>query len=255
MEPTAAAFERIVCGIDGTPQSLEALAQAQRLLAPAGRLELVTVADVSVAVHAGWAATHVFDEIVTAARDAAARAAEHAPAAATCVLEGEPARSLLQEIAREQATLVALGTHGHRRSAGLVLGNTATTLLHEAPCAVLIARPPLAEDRFPSSVVVGVDGSAHSRNALDVARAVATRFSVPLNVVCAGGGKAVSGRDLRGVTDLVWDERRPVDALVAAGQRADLLVVGSRGLHGFSALGSVSERVAHRSRSSVLVVR
>jgi nucleotide-binding universal stress UspA family protein len=33
------------------------------------------------------------------------------------------------------------------------------------------------------------------------------------------------------------------------------VVVGSRGLHGFPALGSVGERVAHRARSSVLVVR
>jgi len=36
---------------------------------------------------------------------------------------------------------------------------------------------------------------------------------------------------------------------------ADLLVIGSRGLHGFRALGSVSEKVAHRAESSVLVVR
>ncbi len=35
---------------------------------------------------------------------------------------------------------------------------------------------------------------------------------------------------------------------------ADLLVVGSRGLHGAKALGSVSERVAHAAASSVLVV-
>jgi nucleotide-binding universal stress UspA family protein len=36
---------------------------------------------------------------------------------------------------------------------------------------------------------------------------------------------------------------------------ADLLVVGSRGLDGFRALGSVSERVAHEASCSVLVVR
>ncbi len=36
---------------------------------------------------------------------------------------------------------------------------------------------------------------------------------------------------------------------------ADLLVVGSRGLSGVLALGSVSERVAHEAATSVLVVR
>ena len=47
----------------------------------------------------------------------------------------------------------------------------------------------------------------------------------------------------------------PATALVAAAADADLLVVGSRGLHGFNALGSVSERVAHNARCSVLIVR
>jgi nucleotide-binding universal stress UspA family protein len=54
-------------------------------------------------------------------------------------------------------------------------------------------------------------------------------------------------------------ERRPgnhpVDLLVAAAEDADLIVVGSRGLHGIASLGSVSERVAHHARCSVLVVR
>jgi nucleotide-binding universal stress UspA family protein len=44
----------------------------------------------------------------------------------------------------------------------------------------------------------------------------------------------------------------PVAALVAAAADTDLLVVGSRGLHGLKALGSVSERVAHQAHSSVL---
>jgi nucleotide-binding universal stress UspA family protein len=34
-----------------------------------------------------------------------------------------------------------------------------------------------------------------------------------------------------------------------------LVVLGSRGMHGVRALGSVSERVAHRAASSVLVVK
>jgi nucleotide-binding universal stress UspA family protein len=43
--------------------------------------------------------------------------------------------------------------------------------------------------------------------------------------------------------------------LVDAALCGDLLIVGNRGLHGLRALGSVSERVAHGARSSVLVVR
>ena len=47
----------------------------------------------------------------------------------------------------------------------------------------------------------------------------------------------------------------PVSALLEAAETADLVVVGSRGLHGVKALGSVSERIAHRAKTSVLVVR
>jgi nucleotide-binding universal stress UspA family protein len=50
-------------------------------------------------------------------------------------------------------------------------------------------------------------------------------------------------------------EDSPVDALVQAGETSDLLVLGSRGLHGVKALGSVAERVAHQASCSVLVVR
>ena len=44
-------------------------------------------------------------------------------------------------------------------------------------------------------------------------------------------------------------------AIVSATADADLVVVGSRGLHGLKALGSVSERVAHQARCSTIVVR
>lgn len=255
MNATSELFNRIVCGIDETPQSLEALAQAERLLAPGGKLELVTVADVSVAVHAGWAATRVLDDVHLGARDALARAAELTHGAESCLLEGEPARCLLDAVEREDATLLALGTHGHTRAAGILLGGTSTELLHDAPCSVLIARPSLIEDVFPTSIVVGVDGSWQSRCALAAARSLASRFDVPLRPIAATGGKSVYGSGLRDVDGLVRDERKPVDALVAASETADLVVVGSRGLHGPAALGSVSERVAHRASSSVLVVR
>jgi len=49
--------------------------------------------------------------------------------------------------------------------------------------------------------------------------------------------------------------REPVRALVGASGIVDLVVVGSRGVHGLKALGSVSERVAHQAECSVLVVR
>jgi nucleotide-binding universal stress UspA family protein len=119
----------------------------------------------------------------------------------------------------------------------------------------LVARQPKALDDFPASITVGVDGSGESLRALAAARELGERLAVPVRTIAASGGKPVDFDGLRGVEELDWDERKPVAALVDASRGTHLLVIGSRGLHGLSALGSVSERVAHKAASSVLVVR
>lgn len=255
MEATAAVFERVVCGVDESSASLEAVRQAQWMLAPDGALYLLAAIDVTPAVHAGWAATTVVDEIRIGARDALARAKEHTHAAGSRLVEAEPVPALLAEVARRQASLLALGGHHRSRAAGIFLGDTATTLLHEAPRSVLLARPPVYGNGLPASIVVGVDGSIQSRRALAAAEDLANRLSLPLRAIAALGGKALSLDGFLDVPVLEYSELRPVDALVAASNTTDLLVIGNRGLHGLAALGSVSERVAHRARCSVLVVR
>ena len=154
-----------------------------------------------------------------------------------------------------RAPAVARGSHGNRRAAGILLGSTATTFLHEAPCSILLARRPASLHEFPSSITVGVDGSLASLRALTAARKLGERLQAPLRAIVATGAKPVDFERLQDVDDLHWDERKPLEALVDASRATDLGVVGSRGLHGVSALGSVSERVAHKAASSVLVVR
>jgi nucleotide-binding universal stress UspA family protein len=252
---TVTVFDRIVCGIDESAASLEALRQAERMLAPGGQLHLLSAADLTPAVHAGWAASHVFDEIQIGAKDALARATEHVRAAGSRLVDGDPARCLREEINRVGGTLIALGSHGHGRAAGIWIGGTASALLHDAPCSVLLARRPLHHEAFPSSIVVGVDGSSESLRALEAAVELGQRLRIGVRRVAATGGKPVDTEGLSAVTDLEWDARKPLNALLAAAEDAHLVVVGNRGLHGLAALGSVSERVAHRARSSVLVVR
>ncbi len=100
---------------------------------------------------------------------------------------------------------------------------------------MLVARTCPDPERFPRRVVVGIDGTNSSTEALLAAESIARRLDAELDVVSA--------------------PEAPVDALVEAAAEADLLVVGSRSLHGPKALASVSERVAHRAPCSVLVVR
>ena len=248
-------FDNVVCAIDGSAQAFEALRQVECLRPSTGELHLTTVAELSLAVHGGFAAPSIYDRLLTDAESALARAGEHSEAASSRLVEGDPAQVLRQEVERREATAVAVGSHGIGRMAGIVLGSTATALLHEAPCSVLLARQPASLHDFPSSITVGVDGSLVALRALDAARKLGDRLAVPVRTVVATGGKPVDFEGLRALGDLDWDERKPVDALVAASRATDVLVLGNRGLHGLSALGSVSERVAHEAASSVLVVR
>ncbi len=250
-------FDRILCGVDGSDAAAEAVSQAEFLLAPDGNLLLLGVADVAVAVHAGFEAPAVADSIEAELRTAllaAERSLAYGRRAHPRLLRGRPLGCLMSAVREEDATLVAIGAHGGSRAAGILLGSVATALLHEAPCSVLLARPgPSAW--APRSVVVGHDGSREARAAARVADGLAARFGSSVRMIAATGGKPIEVDGLRDVDALEFDDRKPVGALVDASVQADLVIVGSRGLHGLGALGSVSERVAHQASCSVLVVR
>jgi nucleotide-binding universal stress UspA family protein len=139
-----------------------------------------------------------------------------------------------------------------------------------------------------SGIVVGVDGSGHSERALEWAVCEAGLRQVPLTVIAVHQpvisywGSAVSYpedhamtvrfRDAaREQTDKVIDrlgERTPpqvninavsgspAEELLAAGEGADLLVLGTRGAGGFARLvmGSVTSQVTHHAHCPVVVI-
>jgi nucleotide-binding universal stress UspA family protein len=59
----------------------------------------------------------------------------------THVLEGRIGQALLSFAEREQADLIALGTHGPGPVERFSVGSVAAAVLHEAACNVLVARP------------------------------------------------------------------------------------------------------------------
>jgi nucleotide-binding universal stress UspA family protein len=250
-----AIFTRVLCGIDGTAESLVAVRQALRLCEPQGNLRLAVAVDLAKAAHAGIAASHAADLLQQEAEAALAEARAIAPSAAEKLVNGEPVAVLLREAVAEQATMVAVGSHGHGRAAGMLVGTVAARLLRDAPCSVLIARAARDPEAWPQSVVVGVDGSAESAGAFSVARSLGARFGAGVRAVASTKDQLDRDAAQAIATELEEQPGGAVDALAAASESADLIVVGSRGLHGLKALGSVSERVAHHARSSVLVVR
>jgi nucleotide-binding universal stress UspA family protein len=250
-------FRHVAVGIDGTEAAVEACRQALRLAEPGTPIDAVAVVHLAEVVQAGINAAHMADVLARDAEKALDEAADIlGTRARKTFVNGYVVDALIREIEQTKATAIALGTHGHWRATEILIGGVAGELLHDAPCSVLIARRPPSPSGFPRSIVAGIDGSAEAEAALAAARQLATRFDAALRVVTALDAKDVDLARVRRAAPFVdVVDQHPVDALVAASHDSDIVVVGSRGLHGLQALGSVSERVAHEAACSVLVVR
>lgn len=259
-------FARVVCGVDGTDESREAVGQVARLAPETSHVTLCSVWNTGASVAVGWsppiARTASFPrEELQAAVDATRPLLPSSLVVDTSVVEGPPGPMLLTELGRREATLVAVGSHDHRRLSGILLGSVATQLLHDAPCSVLMARMP-NDGRFPATVMVAADGSSESAKAIRAGAEIAHRLGAELEaVVATGGPSSVDVSAVRSALDALGgrevplreDPRPPVEVLTSVGP--DLLVMGSRGLQGLRSLGSISERVAHEAECSVLVIR
>jgi nucleotide-binding universal stress UspA family protein len=250
-------FDRVLVGVDGSDEAREAARQAAVL--SEGPVTLLAAYTIATLVGGTGAGVPVYYD-----EELQRRTAEHALEQAwesigghvsAKVVRGTSWDELVREVDREHDTLVAVGSHGQGRARGIVVGSTATGVVHKAPCSVLVTRA--AGVDFPNRIVVGIDGSPESAAAYATARALGDRFGSRIWPVVAHGGKSVDKR----LVSMILDHHRedspdePVQALVAASADADLVIVGSRGLHGLRSLGSVSERVAHEAGCSVLVVR
>lgn len=253
-------FGRVLVGIDGSEESREAARQAATLTG--GSLTLLAAYDIASALvgGTGLGVPAYYDEDLQreSATAAVQQAQQDVQAASSTgkIVRGVAWDALIDEAERAEDTLIVVGSRGVGRMAGIVMGSVATEIVHKAPCSVLVARK-RSGGAFPRKIVVGIDGSPQSLAAYAVAKQLAEKFETELVPVLAHGGKQIEGHL---VDQLVGHYREelpdePVTALVAASADADLLVVGSRGLHGIKALGSVSERVAHQARCSVLIVR
>jgi nucleotide-binding universal stress UspA family protein len=247
-------FDDIVCAVDGSQPSLEAARQAGVLRSESGQVTLVAVVpdvEIEYSPYGGpLSVPEAEQDLAVALRSALPLC----PGGSSELLYGPVIPRLVDRLRDADASLVAVGAGIRSRALGAVGGSVTSAMLHGAPSSVLVARAPAVVEAFPHAIVVGYDGSPGASAALAVARHVAERFGARLEIVVAGLSAGIESDALAGLT-VHRDRRKPVEVLVESGADADLLVVGSRGLAGLHAIGSVSERVGHQATSSVLVVR
>jgi nucleotide-binding universal stress UspA family protein len=262
----ATGFTRVVCGIDPSPQATEALRQASMLADDEARIIGVSVWDPAAAAHGSHQSPQLIDFLRNQAAAALAAAHEELPRLQTRLVQGLDVPGVLDTATKEQADLLAVGSRGRSRPAGIALGSVATAAAHHSSCSVLIARR-TDDGRFPDRIIHAGDGSPDSQLAATIAGRIAARYGstlIALHVEAdpsqrdAVAEEAVTLIEAAGVEPVIEvrdgkAHRRIVE--VATEARASLVVLGSRGLTGVRALGSVSERVAHKAPCSVLIVR
>ena len=189
-----------------------------------------------------------------------------------------PGPGLVGQVAAED--LLVVGARGLGAVRAAVLGSVSSYCLHHAAGPVAVLRPDVSTRPEHDRVVVGIDESEDAAHALRWAATEARSRRASLQVVHAWSLPAVAAYVVdsapiaaaagelveaalaeAGLADDARIEARvvpgaPAAALLEAAQRADLVVVGSRGHGGFTGLlvGSVSHQVAGHAPCAVVVV-
>ncbi|HYJ88015.1 MAG TPA: universal stress protein [Pyrinomonadaceae bacterium] len=207
---------------------------------------------------------------------------------------GSPAWEVVFRADQWKPDLVVVGSHGRTALGRFVLGSVSQRVLTEAKCSVRIARGRVEEPGSPVRIIVGIDGSPGSEEAV---RAVAARkwpagsdvkliivddpFMPPIigdiipplaesieqsnaeeqawaEMILARGAEMFSGVEISVTTEIRKGDPKKELPKVAEEWGADCIFVGSAGFSNrFErfVLGSISAAVAARAHCSVEVVR
>ncbi|MEU4248088.1 universal stress protein [Amycolatopsis sp. NPDC026612] len=290
---------RITVGVDGSAGSTAAVAWAAKL-ASRRHLQLKIVHGLQIAGlyygggMTGIGAATLFEAVQTdgerAIADARALAAsvDKDLVIVTDLPTDPPVPMLIDE--SRHARLLVVGRTGTGGFADMLVGGTAASVAAHAHCpvAVVRGRHDSTDVPEPGPVVVGVDGSPNSEQAVAVAFEEASLRGVPLVAVHAWSD--ITYEDTRGTARILtqpetlegdeerllgqrlggWQEKypdveirrqlvrdRPRHVLLEASETAQLVVVGSRGRGGFTGmlLGSTSQALVQHAQCPVLVVR
>ncbi|GAA3507612.1 nucleotide-binding universal stress UspA family protein [Streptosporangium album] len=229
-----------------------------------------------------WPGTVVMNGTkVLAEAEQTARRCQPSIEVSTELIEGSMTRTLCGQDA--DAAAIVLGSRGLGGFAGALLGSVSTHVAGHAHGPVVVVRP--GDEEVHREIVVGVDDSPQCEPALAYAfeqarlrgcmlravhawqlpvHAFAPEISYDMDEIRQAQHRVVqerlaAWREKFPEVEVVEDVQgvHPVQALTDASTRADLVVVGSRGMGaiGSVVLGSVSRGVLHHAHGPVAVVR
>ncbi len=271
---------RVLVGVDGRPAARDAIALAQLLVGPGGRLSLAHVRGGELRPDGGDDRSEDpggcadSEQLLGRERDASGVDAELVSVAAPSVGRG------LHHLAETRgADLLVVGSCSRGFAGRVLLGNDTRGALNGAPCAVAIAPLGYAHARPAIATIgVGYDASPESEAALSAARELGAAHHaklcalqvVPLPAAPFAGYASIAGiaaadeilADVeQRVTGLEGVDGRAVlgltgEELAAFGDEVDLLVVGSRGYGPVQRMmfGSTSAHLAAHARCPLLVL-
>jgi nucleotide-binding universal stress UspA family protein len=115
-----------------------------------------------------------------ARRDAQAQLTRRWPGAEVAIADGPPAEAILRTAKRLSAGGIVVGSRGHGLLGRLFLGSVSRAVVRGARCPVLVIK-----GRRPAGrrVVLGVDGSPHSRRAVELLARLAPKAGAQVTVV------------------------------------------------------------------------
>ena len=291
---TATAGQGILVGVDGSDESLAAVAwAAQEAMLRGSTVTLMHVISPMVVTWPIEPLEYAYAEWQDTNAQAVIERAQNALHAAVGDADPPPVRTRISHdgivpeltAASADSSILVIGNRGLGPIGGAVLGSVCRSVLHHAHCPVAVVKvgPARGRDDGPRPVLLGVDGSPASDAATAFAFDEAARRGVPLvamhawcdvGVFGALGGDWATNEDLgheilaerlAGWQDeypdvavqrrLVCD--RPARWLIDESKNAQLVVVGSRGRGGIAGmlLGSVSTAVVEFSPTPVVIVR
>lgn len=263
---TSPTFHDALCAVDGSEDSLAAVAQAAALVGPHGQLTVLiaTAFRHQAELRSPRISPVAAGEIIERAREAA-RGAGPDP-----TFEVDPSASPVQLVLARSAEhdLLAIGAPGETTLFGSLLMDSVSTAAQELlQTALLVARP--QPDGAARHVLVASDGLEDSEGLVELGAELARGQGASATLVHVLGAEQrlhphrierQAGqlesllRERTGKPRIELGVAREVIVAVARDLRASLILMSSRRLGGLRSLGSVSRPVVAHAPCSVLLI-